>query len=59
MDYFPITWIVSIGINVVFWVAALFVLLRIARALENLGQMTEAYLQYLATNAPTLPPQPR
>jgi len=59
MDFFPLTWIVSIGINVVFWVLALIALGRIARALENLGQLTEAYLQYLSTNAPTLPPQPR
>lgn len=59
MNYFPVTWVVSIGINVVFWVAALVILARIARALENVGQMMEVYLQYMSSNAPTLPPHER
>jgi hypothetical protein len=55
--YFP--FLLSIGVNVVFWIAALLVLNRIARALENAGQLMEAYLQYMSTNAPTLPPHQR
>jgi hypothetical protein len=56
-SFFP--YFISIGVNVVLWVAALMVLNRIARALENASQMMEAYLQYLSTNAPTLPPHQR
>ena len=59
MGSIPYTFLISIGINVVFWVAALVILARIARALENAGQVMEAYLQYLSTNAPTLPPHQR
>jgi hypothetical protein len=47
MSFFPWTWIVTVGLNIVFWVIALVLLARMARALESVGHMMEIYLEYL------------